>query len=475
VGAALLVTGGRAFAESYPIGSEQALTLESSKALPIRLPADVRDVLVADPDVVDALIKTPRLIYLVGTKIGHTNAFFLDAAGNQILKLNIVVERDLTALRNALATLTPNADIKVRTLADDIILSGSAPSATANEQARQLARRFVKADENVVNMVDISGEQQVVIRVHVAEMRREVAKNLGVSLFYQNDAMSMFTMQAPDQTLFEKRSGGFTTLGHNQGVAYKDGYSTASGAGGLGAMGMNPLEDVTSLSLINRFVGTIEALESEGLVKTLAEPNLTAVSGEVANFLVGGEFPLIKGYNRDTGMLAIEFKPFGVLLEFRPVVLSSGLINMRVRTEVSQLSDEGSIQLAGFDVPGVTVRRAETTVETPSGGSLVLAGMLREEVRDTLRALPGLRHIPILGALFQSNEFLRSETELVIIATPYLVRPAPRNKLTLPTDGFAMANDLDLYLANGFYSRYGVKMGGEGKAPDGQRVGYIIR
>ncbi len=428
-------------------GRGQPIVLTTTKARQISMPVDVRDVVVADSTVADVLIKTPRLVYLIGSKVGDTNAIFLDAAGRQVLKLEIRVDRDLTALRSALTRLVPTADVKVEPLGQDLVVSGDVPSAASADSVRQLVRRFVEKDENLVNMLKVTGSQQVVIKVKVAEVQRTVTKKLGV------DFLTSYTNRALLGT------GGAAALTANPGVLSTSIAGTFSQPFAIARF------------LAGGSLATIEALEKNQLLKVLAEPNLTALSGEPASFLAGGEYPVPGGVD-SSGNVSITFKPFGVSLAFTPVVLGSGRISLRISTEVSELSDEGAVVLQGWSIKALAVRRAQTTVEIPSGGSLMLGGLLRNDVANAAQGVPGLKDVPILGALFRSNDFLRGETEMVVIATPYVVRPTTPGGVTAPTDGFAPASDIDMYFLNGLYARYGA-----GKAPGkvDRTTGYIIR
>jgi pilus assembly protein CpaC len=461
------------------IGADRTLTVQLSltKSRRINLPVDVRDVIVADPAVADVLVKTPRIAYLIGSKIGDTNAIFLDARGRQVARMEIRVERDLAAMRRAIAELVPNADVQVSALNDDVVISGDVPNSQVAENVRTVARRFVPKDENLVSMIKVTGMQQVLIRVKVAEVRRRVTKKLGMNLFFQGKDFSFGVGAKTGTNLFSDSFGLASSVGAG---SYGYGGSPQVGNSTLPWVASGPA-NLTANSWFAQNLASIEALEEDGLVKVLAEPNLTAVSGEPATFLAGGEFPVPAG--QDTmGRIIIEFKPYGVSLAFTPVVLANGRISMRISTEVSEITTEGAIVLASISVPGLTVRRAQTTVEIPSGGSLVLGGLLRNDSKNTIRGLPGLKDLPVLGAMFRSDDFLRNETELMVIATPYIVRPAPPEGMTLPTDGFAAADDLDMYLLNGLYSRYGgernplpgVRRTGPATAHD-RPAGYIIR
>ena len=434
-------------------GHGQAILLTTTKARQITMPVDVRDVVVADPTVADVLIKTPRLVYLIGSKVGDTNAIFLDAAGHQVLKLDIRVDRDLTALRSALSSMVPGTDIKVATLGQDLVVSGDMPTAAIADSARQLARRFVEKDENLINMMKVTSAQQVVIKVKVAEVQRSVTKQLGIDFL------------ATHSTRARLGTGGATGA-----------LSTVDGIG-ANVAGLLTKPFSVSQMLYAGALTTVEALEENQLLNILAEPNLTAVSGEPASFLAGGEYPAPTGMD-SSGNISISFKPFGVSLAFTPIVLNNGRISLRIATEVSELSPDNGIVLTApggntVTIQGLAVRRAQTTVEIPSGGSMMLGGLLSNDARNTAKGAPGLKDIPVLGALFRSTDFLRGETELVVIATPYIVRPTPPAALSAPTDGFAPASDLDTFFFNGLYARYGAGKSGLEK-PD-RSAGYIMR
>jgi pilus assembly protein CpaC len=293
-------------------------------------------------------------------------------------------------------------------------------------------------------MLAIEGEDQVQLKVTVAEVQRSIIKQLGV------------------------------TFNGNIGIGGVGLSANASSPFGINALG--PLTNrVTGgfSSGDNNLTLTLRALEQTGAVKTLAEPTLTAISGEVASFLAGGEFPVPTGRD-ENGTITLTFKPFGVALGFTPVVLSEGRLSLRVKTEVSELSPEGSFSVGDFNVPALKVRRAETTLELPSGGSMVMGGLLQDSLRQSIGAFPGLGSLPILGPLFRSRDYLRNETELVIIVTPYLVKPVSRSLLATPDQGFAAASDPQAILLGNINRVYGVS----GSAPDASyqyrgKIGFI--
>ena len=431
--------------------SSRSIVLGLNKAAIVELPVAARDVLVSNPEIVDAVVRTNRRTYLIGLAVGQTNAFFFNEAGQQILNLEIRVARDLTGLRETLRQYFPKANIDVEAINDHVVLSGMVASATEADRAHDLAARFIGVTrENVLNMLGIEGKDQVMLKVTVAEMQRNVIKQLGVNLTSAADF--------GDFALRLATNNNFSIQGQSLGGLSTEGTAVSGSDGSVGA--------------------ALRMMERTGLLKTLAEPNLTAISGESAKFLAGGEFPVPTSRDRD-GNVQLEFKPFGVGLNFTPVVLSEGRISLKISTEVSELSSEGAFVLQGASgdgvtVPGLKVRRAETTLELPSGGSLVMAGLLSDSTRQNIDGVPGAKDIPVLGQLFRSRDYQSNETELVVIVTPYLVDPTSRDKLALPTDGFAPASDMDTILMGRLNATYGAR----GSAPAGKSlqgpVGFVV-
>ncbi|MFD2263786.1 type II and III secretion system protein family protein [Lacibacterium aquatile] len=403
------------------------------KGRSVELKRDARDVFVASPDIADVTANTPRLFYIVANKIGTTNAFFSDAAGKPILEVSIRVEADVPGIQNALRQALPDAQFQVYAAGDKVFLAGTVVSASAADQAERIARLYVKDDKGLVNLLKVTGGDQILLRVRVAEMRRSVARQLGINAL--------------------KADG--SSIGLSAGRA-------TTGAFGQVNFSINT-------NAFDTLSASIDALEDQGLVKTLAEPNVTAISGESAGFLAGGEFPV--PISRDQqGNSVVEFKPFGVGLNFTPVVLSSGRISLKMSTEVSSLTDEGSQVVGQLRIPGLSVRRVETTVEMPSGSSLVVAGLLRNDLNTSSSGLPGLMEIPILGSLFRSTSFQRNESELVVLVTPYVVRPTQDGLLTLPTAGQQPPDDIDLFL----FKRLGFTNPNEARASVKGPVGYVF-
>jgi pilus assembly protein CpaC len=415
--------------------SSQSLSLPVGRSAVVDLPVDARDVLVSNPQVATAVLRTPRRIYVMGLKSGATDAMFFDGSGRRLLALSIRVDQNTFAVADTINRLLPGAQVKVEAINDSVILSGTVRSAGDADKAVQIAAASVTNPKEVLNMLSIAGAEQVMLKVRIVEMDRQVIKQLGVNW----------------QAVIGK-------VGNTQFIL-----NQAASFGVNGALLGGITTGAQHLGSHDQELGDVQAFEREGLVRTLAEPNLTAVSGEAAKFLVGGEFPVPVGED-NTGRVTIEFKQFGVGLGFTPVVLSGGRISLKLSTEVSELSNQGSFSLtegassggAGGSssssglptlvVPGLTVRRASTVVEMPSGGSLMMAGLLQDKSSQDLDAIPGVKDLPILGALFRSRDYQSGQTELVIIVTPYLVDPTSPSQMQTPIDGLQLANDKDTVL-----------------------------
>ncbi len=421
--------GGVSIAEVSPV--TRSVQVGLNKSLVIDLPRDARDILVSNPVIADAVIRTPRRIYVTGVAVGQSNVIIFDRAGQQIVALELEVERDTSTLTSMMTRLIPGSSIDVEMVSDNIVLSGTVRTASDARRAQDIAAVFANGGAQslggvsaaqggatlptsaVVNMLTIEGEDQVHLKVRVAEVRRTVAKQLGISV-------------SGDISIGSFNAGLIT----NPGI---DALADSNTGGGLAGLGFS--SGGFSIDAVLR------ALEQTNMVKTLAEPTLTAISGESASFLAGGEFPVVVSVDQNTQ--TTEFKEYGVRLEFTPVVLSEGRISLRVSTEVSSLGPLIN------DGQSLTVRRASSTLELPSGGSLVLGGLIQDNINEVLGAVPGLAKIPILGTLFRSREFQREETELVIIVTPYLVSPVATSALATPDQGFQPATDAQsIFLGN---------------------------
>jgi pilus assembly protein CpaC len=452
-------------------GSERVM-LGLNKSIVLDLPADAHDILVANPEVADAVTRTARRIYLFGKEVGETNIFVFDKAGNQVVSLELQVERDVAGLDRYLERFVPGSNIKTEIINDNIVLTGTVQTPQDSAKAAKLAEIFVKGGEatnqdffsfftsgssQIVNLIDIAGGDQVTLKVTVAEIQRSVMKQLGINLLGSGTGAS-----------------GISFTGVSDNVAGALGKSISNSGFGLsGAVGALNLDAYFS------------AMEHAGVMKTLSAPTLTAISGEPAKFFAGGEYKIVDGSNvDDDGRITYEFKEveYGVGLEFTPVVLSPGRISLRIKTEVSEPTSDGTNQLsvgvaAGQSTNILSIRRreAETTVELPSGGSMMIAGLIRDDVRQVISGFPGLSKLPVLGTLFRSRDFVRSESELVIMVTPYLVRPVAASQVALPTDNFVSTSDAAANLLGQVNRIYGSV---DQKMPDGRyhgAVGFIYK
>ena len=468
--------------------TSRSITLAVSKAVIVELPVEARDVLVANPEIVDAVVRTPTRTYLLGQKAGLTNAFFFDAEGKQILNLEIRVERGTTDLDSTLKKFLPNSRIRVESMNDSLVLAGSVNSAADADRARSIAVRYIGDENKVFSMLSIENNEQVLVKVRVAEMQRTIAKQLGVNMdeIFDIGDVALHLASANPFSVVGSSLSTATSLGLlSKGETSRFPGAPNNSRDGIGVGGGSGTKNVSIAS-------SVQALERHGILRTLAEPNLTAISGENAKFLAGGEFPVPKSRDRD-GNVTIEYKPFGVGLAFTPVVLSEGRMSLRISTEVSELQQEGSfvspstfitdpgtgslVEVKGLTIPALRVRRAETTVELPSGGSLVMAGLLQQTTKQDINAYPGLKELPVLGALFQSRDFQNNETELVIIVTPYLVGPVNTAQLALPTDGFANPTDFETIFLGRLNAVYGKNKSQPGVTTSRKLegpVGYIV-
>ena len=418
----------------------RSVSLGIGKSMVIDLPRDIKDVLVADPKIANAIIRSAQRAYVIGAAVGQTNIVFFDSAGQQIAAYDIAVKRDLNGLRAALKQSLPNSDIQIEGLADAVVLSGTAATPIEAQQAADMASRLVGGPEKVLNSIAVRGRDQVMLKVTVAEVARNIIKQMGIDLtasMTYGTAVVNFSNANPF-TAYGRPLVGTNTLG--------------------AAFGATP--SVTA---------TLRAMESAGVVRTLAEPNLTAISGESATFIAGGEFPVPAGYSCDPTThvctTQISFKKFGISLNFTPVVLTEGRISLRVMTEVSELSNDNSITLSqsvtsstvnSVTIPSIKTRRAETTLEIPSGGSMAMAGLIQEQTKQAINGFPGLSQLPVLGALFRSRDFVNSQTELMVLVTPYIVRAVAQKDLSRPDDGFASASDPQSDLLGSINRIYGV-------------------
>jgi pilus assembly protein CpaC len=416
------------------------LPLGIGKSVVVDLPRDIKDVLVADPKIANAVVRSAQRAYIIGAAVGQTNIIFFDASGQQIAAYDIAVTRDLNGIRAALRATMPGADIRIEGLGDGVVLTGTAASNQEAQQAGDLAARLAGGPDKVVNQIAVRGRDQVMLKVTVAEVQRDIIKQLGIDL---SGSLSYGT-----SVVNFNNANPFTAYGRN----------LVAGNAITGQFGATP-----SVS------ATLHAMESAGVVRTLAEPNLTAISGENATFIAGGEFPVPSGYACDPTThvctTQLSFKKFGISLNFTPVVLTEGRISLRVMSEVSELSTDNQItltqsvtanQVNSVTVPSIKTRRAETTLEIPSGGAMAMAGLIQEQTKQAINGLPGLMSLPILGSLFRSRDYVNRNTELMILVTPFIVRAVAQKDLSRPDDGFADPSDPQSDLLGNINRIYGV-------------------
>jgi len=439
-----LLSGAPARAADQPMQVIQVAASEATsrfvplgigKSVAIDVPRDIKDVLVANPKIANAVVRTSRRVYIIGVEVGQTNIFFFDADGRQIAGFDIAVTRDLNGVRAALKQMMPDADLRIEGVGKDaVMLSGSASTPAEAQQAFDMASRLVGDSAKVVNGISVRGRDQIMLKVTVAEVQRDVIKQLGIDL-----------------------SGSF-----NYGTSVVN-FNTTNPFSATG----QPIADSFLTGSVKSVNATIRAMERAGVIRTLAEPNLTAISGETATFMAGGEFPIPSGLSCDTTKSPpvcqpqIDFKKFGVSLMFTPVVMSEGRISLKVMTEVSDLSTDNAmtLQITGANstltVPSIRTRRAETVVEIPSGGSLAMAGMIQEQTKQQINGIPGLMQLPILGTLFKSRDYVNRQSELMVLVTPYVVRAVAQKQLSRPDDGYADPSDPQAVLLGRLNRIYG--------------------
>ena len=412
----------------------------------INLPRAVADVWTSNPTVADVDVTSARQLKIFGKEAGEATVIATAANGSVVYATSVRVSQNITSVNQMLRAAMPDSNIQVTTVGQMAVLNGTVASPADAAQAEMLVRSLLNPGINTsaegailkfvpVNRLKVATPLQVNLRVRIAEVNRSLLKQIGVNLLTQT-------------------SGGFSIgVAQGQGINLPPVSCTTDCA--LPKVIRNPLGSTIS-GIGNLFgldiISSLDLAEVDGLVTTLAEPNLTALSGETASFLAGGEFPI--PVSQSLGTISIEYKQYGVGLAFTPIVLDGGRISMRVRPEVSELSSEGSIKLNNFDVPALVTRRAETTVELGSGQSFMLAGLIRNNTTNNINKAPFLGDLPILGALFRSTSFRRQETELVIIVTPYLVRPVS-GKLTDPTQGYRAPSDATRVWEGQTYSSQG--------------------
>ncbi len=435
------------------VSPSQDIVLSIGRGELVTVPGTMTDVFVANENVADVQVKSQRQLYVFGRAGGETTIYASNAAGTVIWSANVRVGSNIDSVDQMLALAMPGASIGVSTMGTNtVLLTGTVKAPEDAAEAERLVQAFLGDDANVISRLRTATPLQVNLQVKFAEVSRSLVREIGGNL-----------------ATYDFSTGGFRG-GIGSGRALGDASTTIGPQGPL-AVGngiLNPTittqqldvlgnqiiipgvgvtnNDGTTIAGLGRLfgldvAGALDVAERAGLITTLSQPNLTALSGETATFLAGGEFPI--PISQGLGNVTIQYRDFGVSLAYTPTVLANGRISLRVRPEVSELSTQGSVTLNGFQVPALTIRRTETTVELGSGQSFMIAGLMSNNSQNALDKAPGLGDVPILGNLFRSRDFRKGETELVIVVTPYLVKPVDAKDIKLPTDGYRSANEFE--------------------------------
>lgn len=395
------------------------LLVALNKSQVIEVDRSFAEVSVGNPEVADVVPLTRQSLYVFGKKLGTTSLTLTDGSGKLIAVVDVVVSYDIEGLKAQLHQLLPGETVEVRAASDGLVLSGRLSNASNLQRALALAERY--APSGVINLIEVTGNQQVMLAVRFAEVSREVIKQLGANTnFLYNNGDVSFGGSFGDPPSINPLDFGAAAFGFTGG-------------------------DV-ALNVV------LDALEQKGVVTTLAEPNLIALSGDTASFLAGGEFPIPVEQDNDGG-ITVEFKPFGVSLSFTPTVLGDDLVNLELFTEVSDIDPSTSIQVNQLVIPGLTTRRARTTVELRNAQSFAIAGLLRDDFEDTVRKYPLLGDVPLLGQLFRSNGYQLDQSELVVVVTPYLVQPVASTALITPNDLFQAPTDAEFFVEGREYGQ----------------------
>lgn len=411
--------------------ADSMVRVEINKGKMIRFSSPASSVVVADPNTADIQVVSPKMVFVYGKKIGETSLSAVGANDETIFQGVIDVTHNLSSLKRTIERVAPDANVNFKTVDDGLVINGSAASVQESENIRNVASAFVGANDKVVNMMTTGGGDQVMLRVKIVEMARTDLKRLGVNL---------------QGTL---SGGGIVSQVVTGTVAATAINATRNGAANLQSTLTGGSGSISSM---------IEALETQGLATVLAEPSLTTVTGKAASFLAGGQYPIpVAGEN---GTVTVQYQPFGVSLNFTPVVMSNDRISILVNPEVSTLNFANPIQVAGFTYPILDTRKAQATVELGSGQTFVLAGLLRNDTSNNISKLPGAGDLPILGALFRSQSFQNNQTELVILVTPYVVHPiSEAKKAETPIDGFKPPSDMERVMLGSLYQQDDIPAG----------------
>jgi len=448
----------------------RSLRVGLGKSVMLEFSRNLRDVMVSNPEAMDAVMLSSNRVFLLAKKIGETNAFFFDQNGEQFATFEMFVDRDTSGLQSLITRLIPGSDVHAEMVNETVVLTGHVHTPIDSQRAFEIARNFVNVEltqvaqqgsgagltakstvkepnDRVINLITVDGEEQIMLRVQVAEVQRSVLKQFGINLASSINVGNFSTSVLTDNALPLTAAAGLGTL-PVPGIDTSGSGGTSSCANTTCFYNSGPSSTTFGNSGTTsgwggghqRIQQAMRALERNGLVRMLAEPNLTAVSGEPAKFLAGGEYPIPTVDS--TGQISVTYKEYGVGVAFTPIVLSEGRISLKIEAEVSELTNDGAVTLSNISIPALKKRQSKSTVELPSGGSLALAGLLQENISQNIDGFPGLKDLPVLGTLFRSRDFIRNETELVMIVTPYVVKPIARKDLARPGDGLAEQSDL---------------------------------
>jgi pilus assembly protein CpaC len=429
------------------VNTNNDLQLSVGRGHIVTLPVPMTDVFVANNAVADVQVRSSTQLFIYGRAPGETSIYATDANGRVVYSVVARVGNNIETIDQMLALAMPDAEIQVNTMNGFVLLTGTVRAPEDAAEADRLVTAFVGEGTRVISRLQTATPLQVNLQVRISEVNRSVIQNIGGNILSRDNTSGMVFGAFRGRDIAGAIGGDdVRRFPLGPGVTGPD--STAA-AGNV----INPLLDAASIALRGNVAGVnllavLDLAERTGMVTTLAQPNLTTVSGETADFLAGGEYP-IPVPDPLTGSVIIQYRKFGVSLAYTPTVLSNGRISIRVRPEVSELSTEGAIRLQGYEIPALTIRRAETTVELGSGESFMIAGLMNNRSIETVDRTPGAGDIPILGSLFRSNNFRRGDSELVIVVTPYLVRPVNANEVVLPTDGYRNATMAQRFLLNG--------------------------
>jgi len=433
------VPAGPALAQSVTAPRGE-IVLSIGKGELVTVPGTMSDLFVANPAVADVQVKSQRQLYIFGKSGGETTVYASNAAGVIVWSSTVRVGSNISSIDQMLALAMPEAHIAVATMGTNtVLLTGTVAAPDDAAEAQRLVTAYVGEGANVITRLKTATPLQVNLRVRFAEVSRSLVRALGINMTSIDGSSGIQVGIGQGRNGFFTGGTGVPALGvGNTPNGYFIDPNTGQYVKGTGTT-VNQIASGTTIGAAGKFLGlnllgALDLAETDGLVTTLAQPNLTALSGETAEFLAGGEFPI--PMSSGLGTTSIEYKKYGVSLSYTPTVLANGRISLRVRPEVSQLSNDGAIQQNGFTIPALTVRRAETTVELGSGQSFMIAGLLNNDAQNTIQKAPGLGDLPILGNLFKSTSFQKHQTELVIVVTPYLVNPVDDSEIKLPTDGF---------------------------------------